>query len=57
MEYTSIGRTEATAFRVGIGTWALGGRLWGRTDEELSIRTILATLERGVTLIDTAPTG
>jgi len=29
--------------------------MWGGTDEERSIRTICAALERGITLIDTAP--
>ena len=41
--------------RVGLGTWAIGGWMWGGTDETESIRTIHAALDLGITLIDTAP--
>jgi aryl-alcohol dehydrogenase-like predicted oxidoreductase len=41
--------------RVGLGTWAIGGWMWGGTDEAESIRTIRAALDLGITLIDTAP--
>ena len=41
--------------RVGLGTWAIGGWMWGGTDEAESIRTIQAALDLGITLIDTAP--
>ena len=43
------------ASRIGLGTWAIGGWMWGGTDEAESIRTIQAALDRGITLIDTAP--
>jgi aryl-alcohol dehydrogenase-like predicted oxidoreductase len=55
MEYVNIPATDLSASRIGLGTWAIGGWMWDGTDEELSIRTICAALERGVTLIDTAP--
>jgi len=55
METTSIAGTGLEPSRIGLGTWAIGGWLWGGTDEEESVRTIHAALERGVTLIDTAP--
>ena len=41
--------------RVGLGTWAIGGEMWGGTDEKESIDTILSALGKGITLIDTAP--
>ena len=41
--------------RIALGTWAIGGWMWGGTDEDKSIRTIHAALDRGVNLIDTAP--
>ena len=41
--------------RVGLGTWAIGGWMWGGTDEENSIRTIHTALDLGINLIDTAP--
>lgn len=41
--------------RIGLGTWAMGGWMWGGTDEQESIRTIHSAIDRGITLIDTAP--
>jgi aryl-alcohol dehydrogenase-like predicted oxidoreductase len=38
-----------------VGTWAIGGWMWGGTDEEESAKTIRAAVERGIILIDTAP--
>ncbi|MGM0949192.1 MAG: aldo/keto reductase [Bacillota bacterium] len=55
MEYTSIADTDIKASRIGLGTWAIGGTMWGGTDEKQSIKTICAALDQGITLIDTAP--
>ena len=55
MEHMKIPGTDLSPSRIGLGTWAMGGWMWGGTDEERSIRTICAALERGITLIDTAP--
>ncbi|QRY65198.1 aldo/keto reductase (plasmid) [Ensifer sp. PDNC004] len=50
-----IGRSGVTTSAVGLGTWAIGGWMWGGTDERESIAAIQASLDAGVTLIDTAP--
>jgi len=50
-----IGKSGVTASAVGLGTWAIGGWMWGGTDEKESIAAIQASLDAGVTLIDTAP--
>jgi len=50
-----IGRSGVRASAVGLGTWAIGGWMWGGTDEAQSIAAIHASLDAGVTLIDTAP--
>ncbi|KAA6476787.1 aldo/keto reductase [Agrobacterium rhizogenes] len=50
-----IGRSGVAASAVGLGTWAIGGWMWGGTDEAESIAAIQASLDAGVTLIDTAP--
>jgi aryl-alcohol dehydrogenase-like predicted oxidoreductase len=50
-----IGRSGVSASAVGLGTWAIGGWMWGGTDETQSIAAIQASLDAGVTLIDTAP--
>ncbi|SMG48783.1 aldo/keto reductase [Paraburkholderia susongensis] len=41
--------------RIGLGTWAIGGWMWGGTDEKESIAVIRRALDSGVNLIDTAP--
>ena len=55
MERINIGNSNLTSSRIGLGTWAIGGWMWGGTHEAESIATIRAAIERGVTLIDTAP--
>jgi aryl-alcohol dehydrogenase-like predicted oxidoreductase len=40
---------------VALGTWAIGGWMWGGTDDAESAATIRAALEHGINLIDTAP--
>lgn len=54
MEFTEIGPLKAVS-RVGLGTWAIGGWMWGGTDEKESIKTIHAALDLGINLVDTAP--
>jgi aryl-alcohol dehydrogenase-like predicted oxidoreductase len=55
METAKIPGTNLQFSRIGLGTWAMGGWMWGGTDETESIRTIHSAIDRGVTLIDTAP--
>jgi aryl-alcohol dehydrogenase-like predicted oxidoreductase len=55
MEYTLISGTEMKVSRIAQGTWAIGGWMWGGTDERESIRTIHAAIDVGINLIDTAP--
>src|ERR1700674_2903830 len=55
MELAEIPGTSLKASRVAIGTWAIGGWMWGGTDERESVATIRAALDHGINLIDTAP--
>ncbi|ARI77707.1 aldo/keto reductase [Halobacillus mangrovi] len=55
MEMINISNTKLQASRIGLGTWAIGGWMWGGTDEDQSIRTIHSALDRGINFIDTAP--
>jgi aryl-alcohol dehydrogenase-like predicted oxidoreductase len=55
LEYINIDGTSLVSSRIALGTWAIGGWMWGGTDEKESIRTIHAALDRGINLIDTAP--
>lgn len=50
-----IGHSGIKASAIGLGTWAIGGWMWGGTDEAKSIRAIHASIDEGITLIDTAP--
>jgi aryl-alcohol dehydrogenase-like predicted oxidoreductase len=55
VERASIAATSLAVSRVGLGTWAIGGWMWGGTEEEESVKTIHTAVERGINLIDTAP--
>src|SRR5258707_7998938 len=55
MEFIDIAGTPLRASRIALGTWAIGGWMWGGSDEAESIKTIHAAIEYGITLIDTAP--
>ncbi len=54
MEYTKLGDTGIEVSRIGLGTWAIGGWMWGGTDERDSIATIRQAVDKGITFIDTA---
>ncbi len=56
METIEIGTSGITASRIALGTWAIGGWMWGgNNDVDESVQTIRSAIERGITLIDTAP--
>jgi aryl-alcohol dehydrogenase-like predicted oxidoreductase len=54
-EYLDIPGTQLRVSRVALGTWAMGGWMWGGTDQRESVATIHAALDQGINLIDTAP--
>jgi len=54
-EYIEINGTNLVSSRIGLGTWAMGGWMWGGSDEKESVRTIHAAFDQGINLIDTAP--
>ena len=55
MRHRILGKSGIEASVVGLGTWAIGGWMWGGTTEKESIRAIHAGLDAGINLIDTAP--
>jgi aryl-alcohol dehydrogenase-like predicted oxidoreductase len=55
MEFVDIPGTTIRASRVALGTWAIGGWMWGGSNENDAINAIHAALDRGINLIDTAP--
>ncbi|MEQ8305239.1 MAG: aldo/keto reductase [Hoeflea sp.] len=50
-----IGNSGIEASAVGLGTWAIGGWMWGGTEESKSIEAIRTSIDEGISLIDTAP--
>lgn len=55
MEFTKIPNISKKVSRIGLGTWSIGGSLWGGSNEKEAIDTILLAIEKGITFIDTAP--
>src|SRR3989442_173535 len=55
MEQRLIWGTGMVSSRIALGTWSIGGSMWGGSDEAEAIKTIRTALELGITLIDTAP--
>ena len=55
METKKIGNLEIEPTRVAIGTWAIGGWMWGGKDDENAIKGIREALDLGINIIDTAP--
>jgi aryl-alcohol dehydrogenase-like predicted oxidoreductase len=50
-----LGRSGIKASVIGLGSWAIGGWMWGGQEKRESIRAIQVALDHGVTLVDTAP--
>jgi aryl-alcohol dehydrogenase-like predicted oxidoreductase len=55
MEYARIAGTDLSVSTIGLGTWAIGGWMWGGADDDEAVRTIRSAVDRGINLIDTAP--
>ena len=55
MEYAKMNGLNRDVSRIGLGTWAIGGFMWGGTDEHEALETIRTALDHGISLIDTAP--
>ncbi len=55
MELRPLGKSAVNVSPVIFGAWAIGGWMWGGSDETSAIKAIQASLEHGVNTIDTAP--
>jgi methylglyoxal reductase len=55
MHMRPLGKSGIEASAVAIGTWVMGGWMWGGADENDSIKAIHAGLDAGINLLDTAP--
>ncbi len=55
MELRQIGTSELMVTPIVFGAWAIGGWLWGGSDDEQAVAAIHAALDAGINAIDTAP--
>lgn len=55
VESIRIEGIDTPVSRIGLGTWAIGGWMWGGADDATSVETIRRAVESGINLIDTAP--
>lgn len=55
MEYRKLGNTELELSIITYGAFAIGGNMWGGNEKADSIASIQASIDHGVTTIDTAP--
>ncbi|MCK4854242.1 MAG: aldo/keto reductase, partial [Bacteroidales bacterium] len=54
MPYIKLGNSDLEVSEICFGAWAIGGWLWGGTDEAAALRALDAAIDTGVTSIDTA---
>jgi aryl-alcohol dehydrogenase-like predicted oxidoreductase len=54
MHKRPLGISPVTITPLVLGTWAIGGWMWGGTEEKDAIAAIRASIEHGITTIDTA---
>ena len=55
MELRQLGSSDIRVSPVTLGTWAVGGWMWGGVEDEQAVRAIRASIDVGITSIDTAP--
>jgi len=54
MEYRRLGESDLEVTPVALGAWAIGGWLWGGTDDKAALAGIRRAIDLGMTTIDTA---
>lgn len=54
MRTRRLGHSDLDITVIGFGAWAIGGDVWGRTDDEESMRALHRAVDLGVNLVDTA---
>jgi len=55
MQYRQLGNSDIQISVVTLGTWVMGGWMWGGSNKSDAIRAIHAAIDQGITTIDTAP--
>ncbi|MEC4095390.1 aldo/keto reductase [Myroides odoratimimus] len=55
MEYRKLGNTDLELSAITYGAFAIGGNMWGGNEQKDSIESVRASIDNGVTTLDTAP--
>lgn len=55
MEYRQLGKSKLEVSAITFGAWAIGGWMWGGAERKDAREAIRASIDQGVTSIDTAP--
>lgn len=55
MEYRKLGSSDLKLSAITYGAFVIGGTMWGGNEEKDSIESVQASIEHGVTTLDTAP--
>jgi aryl-alcohol dehydrogenase-like predicted oxidoreductase len=55
MQRRRLGTSQLEISTIGLGSWAIGGHMWGGQDDAASIDAVHAAVDHGVNWVDTAP--
>jgi aryl-alcohol dehydrogenase-like predicted oxidoreductase len=55
MEYRKLGNTDLMLSTITFGSFAIGGLMWGGAEKKAAHEAIIASIDQGVTTLDTAP--
>ncbi|ASZ13604.1 aldo/keto reductase [Chitinophaga pendula] len=55
MEFRQLGESDVKLSAITFGAWAIGGWMWGGAERKDAIAAIKASIDHGITSIDTAP--
>jgi len=55
MQKRALGKSGYEITTIGLGSWAIGGHMWGGQDDAPSTEAIHAAIDHGINWIDTAP--
>ncbi|KFC38606.1 aldo/keto reductase [Elizabethkingia anophelis] len=55
MEFRKLGNTDLELSAITYGAFAIGGNMWGGNEKKDSIASVRASIDNGVTTLDTAP--
>lgn len=54
LPHRTLGRTGLSVSEIGFGGWGIGKSMWGRTEDEESMKALHAALDAGIDYFDTA---